>query len=291
MPWLLLCSWVKDWCPLLSWVMGVPHDEGPSQTGLCLCFVQAMFLCNFCGRDFLNPSKTEHRLWGAGLLTPASWSCIAAESDPECLPVLPLMWLKPLEQMPMSWQEPGNAVQPGGVIPALLCGDEWPLSLQATVKSFILVLFAALTFTQTLISAASVAKVLQAPLQARPWSCLILCGSIGCLGCAALCSLAAVSGDPPMPTLCSGRKATRCSSWAQETGTWKQSLAIVHVLYCWCALLGQGMLLKLSVIKGLAALLCWDFTNQAQRNPAVGSAGSGWTSSTPDFSLWLGCAF
>lgn len=270
------------------WVMGVPHDESASQTRLCLCFAEAVFLWNFCGRDFLNPLKTKHRLWGAGLLTPASWSCITTETghEPECLPALPLMWSKPSEQMPMSWQEPENVVQSGVVIPALVCGDEWPLSLQATVRSLILVLFAALTFSQILISAASVAKVLQAPLQARPWSCLILCGSIGCLGCAAHCSLAAVSGDPPMPTLCTGRKATRCSSWAQETGTWKQSLAIVHVSYCWCALLGQGMLLKLStVIKGLAALLCWDSTNQAQRNPAVGSVGSGRTSSTPDVSL------
>lgn len=96
------------------------------------------------------------------------------------------------------------------------------------------------------------------------------------------CSLAAVSAGPPMPTLCNGRKATRCSSWAQETGTWKQSLASVHVSYCWCALLGQGMLLKHSVIEGLTTLLCWDFAKPAQGNPLVGSAGSARTSA-PDF--------
>lgn len=188
--------------------------------------------------------------------------------------------------MPLSRQEPGNVVQHGDSCSGLWGqGHEWPFSLQATVKSFILALFAALTFAQIPTSAASVAKVLQALLQARPWSCLILCGSIGCSGCAAHWSLAAVTGDPPMPTLCTGRKATRCSSWAQETGTWKQSLAIVHVSYCWCALLGQGMLLKHSMMKGLAALLCWGSTNQPQRNPAVGSAGNGWTSSTPDISF------
>lgn len=87
----------------------------------------------------------------------------------------------------MPWQGPGSLLQQSAAAPALLCGDEEAggyFLLQAMVKwllsRIILGCFAVLTFMQILISvslasAASMAKVLQAPLQARPWSCLILC--------------------------------------------------------------------------------------------------------------------
>lgn len=179
MPWLLLHSWMKEWCPHFPWVTGVPHGERPSEAGLCLRFAQAVFLWDFCGRDFLSPSKTKHRLWGAGLLTPASWSCIATETgcEPEWLPAPSDMFkaLRADAHVLAGTRKSCTAWCCDSSSSRWRRGNEWPLSLQAMVKSFILVLLAVLTFTQILISAASVAKVLQAPLQARPWSCLILC--------------------------------------------------------------------------------------------------------------------
>lgn len=86
----------------------------------------------------------------------------------------------------MSWQGPGSILQQSAVVPALVCGDEemggyflcrpW----SNVFYLIILVFFAVLTFMQILISvslasAASIAKVLQESLQARPLSCLILC--------------------------------------------------------------------------------------------------------------------
>lgn len=142
-------------------------------------------------------------------------------------------------------------------------GNGWLLSLQATVKRIlsriILVFFAVLTFMQILISAslasaASMAKVLQAPLQARP-SFASSCVDQWAAGVCCKRQLA-LPGRPTHAHPLHWKKATRCSAWAQETGTGKQSLASVHVSGCWCALLGQGMLLKHSVIKGLTTLLC-----------------------------------